>query len=673
MFVGRVLFFGPADSLNAAVATVLYGAVAVIFTWPLVLGLTRDIPWDLGDSLLNAWILAWDTNRLLRFLSGDFDALANFFHANIFYPEPLTLAYSEHLFAQALQILPVYAATGNIILSYNVIFLSTFVLSGLGMYLFVREVTASPRAAFAAGLIYAFAPYRVPQFSHIQVLSSQWMPFVLYGLRRYFDSVTVRLKPDTTYWAHVRPLIGAGAALVAQNLSNGHFLLFFAPFVLAYALFEIVTRRLWNHAHVWTSLSVTAIGVGLLTLPFLLPYLELRDLGVGVPTLNEVRSFSADVFSYWTSPLESWLWGRIIRAYPKPEGDLFPTIAATLLGGAGLVISVRTAWDTARFRPAAAPRMTPLVYLLLAATTAYMLLLLLILTGHGFTHIGPLPISVRTLGPSFGALAVITSLILVFSPRARSFGRQWMSTVMAFAVLAAVASFLLSMGPEIRTEGRMIGQLGPYSFFYRHIPGFDGLRVPARYAMLVMLFLAIAAGCGAAAIERRHRFGGAIALALGALAVVEAFAAPITLNGTTEEATYATPPARVYTGEDVPAVYRYLKTLPAPGTVVVEFPLGEPAYEVRYVFYSIAHWHPLVNGYSGHFPLSYNLTATHLRHPLDYPDASWETLMKSGATHAIVHGQYYRDDEGEKTGRWLTEQGAKQVAEFDGDRVFALR
>ncbi len=167
--------------------------------------------------------------------------------------------------------------TGNIILCYNVLFLSTFVLSGLGMYLFVREVTGSPRAGFVAGLIYAFAPYRVPQFSHLQVISSHWMPFVLYGLRRYFDG------------RRARALAGAGAALVAQNLSNGHFLLFFAPFVLAYALFEIATRNLWKDARVWISLSATAIGVALLTLPFLLPYLELRNLGFGPRALNEVQ------------------------------------------------------------------------------------------------------------------------------------------------------------------------------------------------------------------------------------------------------------------------------------------------------------------------------------------------------------------------------------------------
>jgi hypothetical protein len=181
------------------------------------------------------------------------------------------------------------------------------------------------------------------------------------------------------------------------------------------------------------------------------------------------------------------------------------------------------------------------------------------------------------------------------------------------------------------------------------------------------------AGLGAAAIERWSRRGGAIAVALGALAVAEAFAAPIVVNGTVADGRYATPPARVYTGEEIPAVYRFLKSLPDPGTVVVEFPLGEWAYELRYVFYSTAHWHPLLNGYSGHFPLSYNMNATYLRHPLDDPDASWETLMRSGATHAVVHGPYYRDDEGERIGTWLAEKGAKLIAEFNGDTVFALR
>ena len=114
-------------------------------------------------------------------------------------------------------------------------------------------------------------------------------------------------------------------------------------------------------------------------------------------------------------------------------------------------------------------------------------------------------------------------------------------------LLAALAAFLMSLGPEIRSGGRLISEVGPYHFFYWYVPGFDGLRVPARFAMLVVLFLSVAAGLGAAAIERRFRRGGAIAVALGALAVAEAFVAPIVLNGTIAEGRYATAAgARLY-------------------------------------------------------------------------------------------------------------------------------
>jgi hypothetical protein len=643
-------------------AALLYLGGALVFTWPLAAGLGRDIPWDLGDSLLNCWILAWDADHLWRFVTGDLGALRGFWNANIFYPEPLTLAYSEHLFAQAVQILPVYALTGNIVLSYNLLFLSTFVLSGLGMYLFVREVTGSPLAGFVAGLIYAFAPYRVPQFSHLQVLSSQWMPFVLFGLRRYF--VTRRTSA----------LAGAAVALVAQNLSNGYFLLFFAPFAVAYALFEMSARKLLTDVRVWVALAAAAAGVTAFTVPFLLPYLELRHLGLGPRVLNEVKSFSADVLGYWTSPGESHVWGTVMRAYPKAEGDLFPTLSALLLAGVGAAGSISVAWTWARNRPAASSRARrPGVWTAVAGRALYALFLVMILWGNGFSRLGPFPISVRNLWRNLQVLAALGGILLLVSPRARSFLRQWLGSLAAFALIAAAAAFLLSLGPEVRTGGRLIGEVGPYQFLYDHVPGYDGLRVPARFAMIVMLFLSMAAGLGAAVVERRYRLGGGIALTLGTIAVIEALAAPIGLNGTVAEGRYRTPPARVYTGDQVPGVYRFLGSLPAPGTVVVEFPLGEWAYELRYVFYSSAHWHPLLNGYSGHFPLSYNMNATHLRHPLDYPDASWDTLIRSGATHAVVHEMYYRDDEGARIGRWLIGNGARLIGEFGGDRVFQLK
>ncbi|PYR29348.1 MAG: hypothetical protein DMF98_00005, partial [Acidobacteria bacterium] len=89
--------------------TLLYTVLTVALTWPLARGLTRNLPGDLGDPLFVTWVLAWDATHLGRGL----------WNTNIFYPHPLTLAYSEHFLAQAIQILPVYALTRNPILCYN--------------------------------------------------------------------------------------------------------------------------------------------------------------------------------------------------------------------------------------------------------------------------------------------------------------------------------------------------------------------------------------------------------------------------------------------------------------------------------------------------------------------------------------------------------------------------
>jgi hypothetical protein len=652
------------STLTPIRATAAYALIALVFTWPLALGLGRDVPWDLGDSLLNIWILGWDADRLLRFVSGDFNALKGFWNANIFYPEPLTLAYSEHLFAQAVQMLPIYALTKNLILCYNVLFLSTFVLSGLGMFLFVREVTGSARAGFVGGVIYAFAPLRVPQFAHLQVISSQWMPFALYGLRRYFDT------------RRARPLAGAAAALIAQNLSCGYFLLFFAPFVILYVVFEIATRQVWRNLRIWMAMLATAAVVFAATVPFLLPYLELRRLGFPPRALTEVETYSADVYSYWTAAPQLHLWGPLIQGYPKPEGDLFPSFTALALSAIGLSAGVRAAWKgTSGRRAAARPALTSLVYVLVAGCTVYAVFVLTILMQRGFSQIGPLPITVRSLGRTSQVLALALAALLAVSPRARAFVREWLGTVAGFAMAAALLAVVMSFGPEVHSMGRELRGAGPYSFFYWHVAGYDGLRVPARFAMLVMLFLSIAAGFGVLQVERLFRRSQIVIMFLSMVAIAESFAAPITVNGTSPppEGIYANPPARLFTGDRIPPVYKFLKTLPAPGTVVVEFPMGEWAYELSYVYYSTTHWHPLINGYSGTFPLSYTLRAVTLRRPEENPEAAWQTLTTSGATHVVVHENFYTAGKGELVSQWLALHGARLVAEFDDDKVFALR
>jgi hypothetical protein len=632
--------------------TLLYLLVTGVMTWPLVTGVTRDIPADLGDSLLNCWILGWGADHLLRALHGDLGALAGFFDANIFHPEPLALAYSEHLVAQSVQIAPVYALTGNVILCYNLLFLSTFVLSALGMYLLVRQLTGRADAALIAGLIYAFVPYRVAQFPHLQVLSSQWMPFVLYGLRRYFDT------------GRARALGGASLALLAQNLSCSYFLVYFAPFVAAYVAFEMVTRGRLRDWRSWLAIGVAGIAVGAATWPFLDPYLQLRRLGFQPRSVDELQLFSANVYSYLTSHPAVRLLGGWPAAFPKPEGELFPGFVTLVLAAVALVQATVGAWRASGSGlPSPAGRGDALRgarVLALVVAAGYLAAAVAILLGGGFVaELGHSRVRMTNFNRSLTIAALAIAVVVALSHRARTLLVMQARSPFWFATAAALAAFWLSLGPEVRSLWHRLED-GPYLLLYRYVPGVDGLRVPARFGMIVFLFLAVVAGAGASWLAMRGRGGRVVLAAFAAVFLVETTAAPIHRNGTTGAFDLAPLPDRVYTGPDVPEVYRFLRTEPD-STVVLEFPFGEPPYEMRYVYYSTAHWRRLVNGFSGGFPASYIKRVNVLREPLSEPRESWEAVWRSGATHVIVHESLFLDSDGARVSTWLERNGTDRL------------
>jgi hypothetical protein len=309
-----------------------YGVITVVMTWPLTPNLTRDIPGDLGDPVLVCWLIAHAADHWLALLSGDFGAAIRFWHAGFFHPEPLVTVYSEHFVAHALQILPVWVLTKNIILCYNLLFLASFVIGGTGMYLLARELTGSARGAFVAGLMFMFTPYRFATMSHLQALSSQWMPFALFGLRRYF--VTGRRLP----------LAGGAGAVLLQNLSSGYYLIYFVPFVGLYALVEVALRRLYRQWQVWRDLAVAGAVTLALTLPFALPYAMLqRRIGYRRP-LAEIEAYSADLLAWLTADAHMNVWGWL-QAFPRNEGFLFPGSVIAILAVVGVIVVWRGSED----------------------------------------------------------------------------------------------------------------------------------------------------------------------------------------------------------------------------------------------------------------------------------------------------------------------------------------
>src|SRR5581483_5543618 len=117
--------------LTALVALLAYSAIAAAMFPGVVAHLWTAFPGDLGDPPSQAWILAWDLHALTHGVSHLYDA-------NIFYPFHDVLAYQDTLLGLLPLSGPVLWLSGSPVFTYNVLFLATFVLCGLGAYLLAR-------------------------------------------------------------------------------------------------------------------------------------------------------------------------------------------------------------------------------------------------------------------------------------------------------------------------------------------------------------------------------------------------------------------------------------------------------------------------------------------------------------------------------------------------------
>ncbi|MEW5719631.1 MAG: hypothetical protein AB1817_13440, partial [Chloroflexota bacterium] len=115
------------------IALAIFLAHTVVMTNPLVLHVANAVE-DKQDALLNTWIIAWVGHALIT------DPL-NLFNANIFYPYPNALAFSETMLPQGLFALPFNLAFDNTIFGYNLVLLASFFVAAYAMYLFVFDLT----------------------------------------------------------------------------------------------------------------------------------------------------------------------------------------------------------------------------------------------------------------------------------------------------------------------------------------------------------------------------------------------------------------------------------------------------------------------------------------------------------------------------------------------------
>jgi hypothetical protein len=135
---------------------------------------------------------------------------------------------------------------------------------------------------------------------------------------------------------------------------------------------------------------------------------------------------------------------------------------------------------------------------------------------------------------------------------------------------------------------------------------------------------------------------------------------------------YNTPESRVYRPDRAPQIYKEFARQAPADAVLAEIPLGEPDFDLRAIFYSIVHWRPLLNGYSGFYPPHYGKLALALSDVPRFTEPALEALQTYGATHVLVHEGAYLDARGVNTSAALRERGAIELYRGGSDVLLKL-
>ena len=298
----------------ALLSLLLFTVLTAVMTYPQLRHM-GDAVYDAGDPLLNLWALSWVAHQAPT-------APAHLFDANIFVPERWTFAYSETLLAPAVLAAPLLWMGVGSILVYNIVFVSGFILSGLGTVLLVRHLTRNTAAAIVAGIIFAYLPFRFDHYAQLQLQQAEWIPLALWAFHRVMDR------------GRLRDGLWLGACVAAQLFSC----MYYGIFLAGYLVVVGGALMLSNLPVARRRLGVFAAGVALalaLFAPAGRAYLGAREV-VGERGTKEVIGFSATWSDYLAAPETNRLYGWSADRFGGLERRLFPGLVAVALAAVAL-------------------------------------------------------------------------------------------------------------------------------------------------------------------------------------------------------------------------------------------------------------------------------------------------------------------------------------------------
>jgi hypothetical protein len=421
-------------------------ALTAVMVNPLVRDPARMTVGGEGDNLYGMRQLWWVKHALVDLQRSPY------FDPESAYPGGYNLARGEMFPATTIPAIPLTMAFGPVV-AYNVCMFLTFVLMGLGTYLWVRGLTGSGGGAVVAGIIAAFLPYRMAHvLGHLDITGTHWMPWALLAFERFLVSKTAA---RATVLGLAVGMVMLSAWYYAYSVS------------LVLPVYAIIRTRPWREhwdARWWRGLAVAALVVAVMITPFLIPYVTLKMQGGLTRGLGDLEFWSLNVYSFFLPNRLNPVWSGFM------ERNFLQDTAQWVERGVAL--------------------------------------------GYTAIALAVFAIVRRPWQKWMWAVAAVwvASFLIALGPTVH-WGDQMVTIPVPAAVSGATAWLLPYLGESADTVGYYLRPRAlpiplPSFFLYLFVPLTSGMRVMARFGVWTGLMTAALAGCGTAmliaALRRRE-------------------------------------------------------------------------------------------------------------------------------------------------------------------------
>lgn len=405
-------------------------ALTLILTWPFPAKLSTYYK-DSGDYAFDGSMLYYNQEAIRTGKILDRD---EYFKGYQFYPQPDTIAYSDHLIIPSIIFSPIYWLTDNFIFSVNLLALTSFFLSFLVSFYVINAFIKHTAASLVGAAIYAFNPQMFTRFPyHLGLLGHYFIPLVFIFTYRFLS----RPNFKNTFLLGLSFTVNTLTAVYFQILSILFLPIFSAPFLIFY-MFKKKAGYIFD--------LLKCLPVFLIFLPILffinVPYLEFSKNEGAVRTLEQTLFHSGRLINWLFANPDSLVYGNFVKQFesirsPGPD-----------LGSPGFNLDGKFNYS------------------------------------EHTLFLNVLPI----------ILAVTGTFVLIRKKKTRD-DEVW---VVAAFLLVLGAAFVLSFGPIFfgwNGEGPYIKL--PFYYLYQVLPILKGIRVPNRLQFILYVPFSMLASYGA--------------------------------------------------------------------------------------------------------------------------------------------------------------------------------